>query len=252
MRSIDIFIKSYHKDFWLLRYALMSIKKFVTGYKTVRLVIPLNEYDKLMSEISDVAFPENIRIHYSEEKSPGWLYQQYLKMSAHKVCQSEYIMFTDSDCIFTHPVNIQDCLTDGKPEILCTDWSKVDQAIIWKEPTEKFLGEEVPFEMMRRNQQIHHRSTLSAIEQFRPDLEELIMKSERFSEFNAMSAYCYKYLQDQYRFINTDNWVYTPPLAVQLWSHASRSNESVTHKQEWQRTVETINSIFGEQTINTE
>ena len=240
-RDIDIFIKSYRKDFWLLALSLATIKKNVTGYTNLILLIP--EEDKHHFETRYL--PERTLIHYIEDKSPGWLFQQVCKMNAWKYSNADYIMFSDSDCFFTYPVNVQDCIRDDKPEILYTNWSEVGDAIVWKEPTANFLKKEPEWEMMRRNQQIYHRSSLVNISKYEPNIEELIMNSSRFSEFNAMSSYCYEHEKDKYTFTNTADWTYTPPLAEQAWSHASKAEGvSETHLREYIRLQEAIMKSF--------
>jgi hypothetical protein len=240
VKTIDIFIKSYHKDFWLLQIALKSIAKNVTGYNRIILLIP--ELEKELFDTRDM--PPRTLIHYVPEYGNGYLYQQVCKINAHKYSHADYIMFGDSDCIFTRPINLQDYITDDKPEILYTSWDKVGDAIVWREPTEKFLKESAPYEMMRRNGLIYHRDTLEEIAKFAPDLESTIMQSNRFSEFNCMSAFAYKYQRDRYNFVNTDDWTYTEPKSTQLWSHANK-NGSEVHKDEWIRTLETIVKTFG-------
>lgn len=242
MHTVDIFIKSFKPDFWLLTLSLETIKKNVTGYNQIILLIP--EKDK--HEFETRYLPERTLVHYIDDKSPGWLYQQACKMQAHKYCFADYIMFTDSDCFFTYPVNVQDCIKNDKPEILYTAWEDVGDAMVWKEPTEKFLKEPVEWEMMRRNQQVYHRSSLIAISEFEPNLENVIMNSQRFSEFNTMSSYCYKHEKDKYTFTNTAEWTYVPALAEQTWSHASKApGVSETHLREYIRLVETIAKSFG-------
>jgi hypothetical protein len=240
--SIDILIKSYKKDFWLLQLALKSISKNVTGYNNLVLLIP--EKDK--HDFDTRILPERTLIYYIEDKSPGWLYQQVCKLQAYKYCYADYIMFSDSDCFFTYPINLQYFIKDGRPEILYTDWGKVGDAICWKEPTEAFMKEPVPYEMMRRNCLIYHRSTLINISEYEPDMEKVVMNSKRFSEFNAMSAYAYKYEREKYNFINTDDWKYTEPKSVQVWSHCSKKEGvSEVHLREYIRTLETIIKSLG-------
>jgi hypothetical protein len=153
-------------------------------------------------------------------------------------------MFSDSDCIFDREINVDDYIADGKPEILYTDYSKVGDAICWKQPTEAFIKEPVQFEMMRRNCLIYHRSTLVAIEEYEPNLKHIILTSGRFSEFNAMSVFAYKFEREKYNFINTDNWEYTEPKGVQLWSLAEKEGNE-DHKKEYNRSIDTINKVFG-------
>jgi hypothetical protein len=241
-KTVDIFIKSYKNDFWLLQLALKSISINVTGYNNLILLIP--EKDK--HDFDTRQLPERTLIHYIEEYGKGWLFQQVCKIKAHEYSNADYIMFSDSDCFFTYPIDLQTFIKDDKPEILYTEWSKVGDGMVWREPTEKFMKESVPYEMMRRNCLIYHRSTLVNISKYEPDIEKIIMSSVRFSEFNAMSAYAYKYEKDKYNFINTDEWIYTDPKSVQVWSHASKKEGvSEVHLREYIRTLETIIKSLG-------
>lgn len=238
---ITIFIKSYKKDYKLLYYSLLSIQKYVKGDYDVLLM--LDKGEDLLDNITGI-LKDNIRVVWVNKERNGYLFQQWCKISAHKHTNSEYILFSDSDCIFNREINVNDYVKDGKPEILYTDYSKVGDAICWKQPTEAFIKETVQYEMMRRNCLIYHRSTLEAIEQYEPNLKHIILNSERFSEFNAMSAYAWKYERDKYNFVNTDNWDYTEPKCVQLWSLADKDGNE-THKQEYNRILQTINNAFG-------
>lgn len=245
MATIDIFIKSYKRDFWLLQLSLQTISKNVTGYNNILLLIPEDE-----KEFFDTReMPERTLIFYVHEygqEGSGWYFQQWLKMSAHKYSSADYIMFTDSDCMFDHPVDLQEFIADGKPEILYTSWDKVGDARAWLEPTEKFMKDTVPFEFMRRNQLIYHRSTLIRISEYAPDLEKTIMSSEHFSEFNCIGAFAYKYERHMYNFINTDDWQYVPPKAIQVWSHASKEEGADDlHIREYIRVLESILIAFG-------
>lgn len=240
--KVDIFIKSYRNDFWLLYLCLKTITRNVTGYKNIILLIP--EEDKDLFDTRNL--PERTMVHYVPDiKAKGWLWQQWLKLSAYKYCFAPFIMFADSDCIFTYPINLENFVSDGKPEILYTDWEKVGDAIAWKKPTEDFMKEPVPYEFMRRNCCIYHRSTLVAIGEYAPDLDKTIISAEKFSEFNCMGAFAYKYERENYNFVNTDNWTFVPAKAEQLWSHASKKGGvSETHLREYIRTLETIMRAF--------
>lgn len=240
-KTCDIFIKSYRKDFKLLSYSLLSIAKNVTGYNNIIILIP--EKDKHLFDTRNL--PERTLVHYVKEYGNGYLFQQWCKLSAFKYCYSEFIMFSDSDVIFDHPINLQDFVSDGKPEILYTHYSKVGQAICWKQPTEQFIGQPIEWEMMRRNCILYRRSTLEAISNFAPDLENTVMNSGSFSEFNCMSAYAFIYEREKYNFVNTDEWQYTPPKGEQLWSWSEKDNQDPTHKYEYQRSIDTINRVLG-------
>lgn len=214
-KSIDVFYKTYHQDKKWLEYSLRSLTKFVTGYNNIIILIPIR--DKRYFE--SIVLPERATIQYVKEYGNGYLFQQVCKIQAHKYTDAEYILFADSDLIFDHPINLQDFIADGNPEILYTSYDKVGDAICWKEPTESFIKEPQEFEWMRRNALIYHRSTLEAIEKYEPNLEYIIMTSQRFSEYNAIGAYAWKYEREKYKFVNTDIWEYTRPKAVQYHSY---------------------------------
>ncbi len=238
-KSVDIFYKSYHKDFWLLYISLATITKNVTGYNNIVILIP--ESDKELFDTRNL--PDRTLVFYVKEYGKGWLYQQWCKMNAHNYCYAEFILFADSDCMWDHKINLQDFVASGKPEILYTDYNKLPDAIIWKEPTEKFIKEPVEFEFMRRNCLIYYRQTLVDISEYESNLENIIMSSDRFSEFNAIGAFIYKYKRYQYTWINTDNWTYVEPKATQVWSHADK-NGDLLHVKEYVRILETIMKAF--------
>lgn len=212
---IDIFYKSYSKDFNWLYHSLKSVTKYVTGYRNIVLLIP--EHEKHSFDTREL--PARTVIHYVKEYGTGYLFQQWCKISAHKYTDAPFIMFSDSDCIHDHPIDLNDFIKDGKPEILYTDYSKVGDAICWKQVTEAFINEPVQWEFMRRNCLIYHRETLVKISEYQPNLEHIIMTGERFSEFNAIGAYAFKYEREKYNFVNTDNWDFVPPKAVQYHSY---------------------------------
>jgi len=240
MISIDIFYKSYHKDFKLLLYSLRSLTKNVSGYNTVVILIPENEKNLFDTRI----LPERTVIHYVPEYGNGYLLQQVYKIKAHNYCSADFILFTDSDCIFDHPINLQEVFKDNKPEILYTDYNKVGDAICWKKCTEDFMNDTVSWEYMRRNCLIYHSSTLAAINNLNKNLEYSIMQSGRFSEFNAIGAFASKYERDKYSFVNTDNWTYTPALGIQLWSHFQSGNDAL-HIEEKARALKVINEALN-------
>ena len=237
---IDIFIKSYYKDFKMLNYCLKSIEKYLTGYNKIIIVIPKKDY-QIYQSIVHTNLP--IELHVVEEYGDGYLYQQFIKMTAYKYCDSQFIMYVDSDCIFDKHINIENLVSNGQPEILYTHYSKVDEAICWKQCTERFMNDVVEFEFMRRLPLIYHRETLETIHNLEPNLESVVMNSGRFSEFNALGAWAFVHQKDKYSFVNTDNWKPVDPLGVQLWSHCTK-NQTPLEKLEYKKAIDTINKVL--------
>lgn len=228
--KIDIFYKSYSNDFKWLYLSLDSLKKYVTGYNEIIIIIP--ERDKHLFDWT-FKLPERTFVHTIKEEDKGhaygYLFQQYVKMIAHHWSSADYIMFSDSDCIFNKHKNIAEHIdNDGKPTILFTDYSKVGDAICWKAPTEKALNREVVYEFMRRNCMVYHKSSLVNLEaHLNRDLKKYITMQHSFSEFNVMGAYCCFNERDKYNFINTDNWKGEDSFFKQYWSYSGLKAEEL-------------------------
>jgi len=211
-----IFIKSYAKDFKWLNYCLKSICKYVNGYSEVILVLDEGSNTSL-HELTEL--PNKLRIEWVKEESIGYIFQQYCKLTAHHYTKAEKIMFVDSDCMFTYPLDLS--ALPETPELLYTPYELVGDAICWKKPTEKSLGITVDYEFMRRNGLVYHRSTLEGFESFMRELKYYVLNQTQFSEFNALGAYAWFNQREKYKWVNTSTEQFGEPLVKQMWSHGN-------------------------------
>jgi FkbM family methyltransferase len=105
----------------------------------------------------------------------------------------------------------------------------------WREPTEKFLGEPVEFEFMRRAPVLIPRWAYAELEAFCQrqhgcHVGDYIGRQplRAFSEYNAMGAFLYRYHRDKFHWIDTSatpesEW---PELTVkQCWSYGGLTDE---------------------------
>lgn len=236
---VSIFIKTYQKDFPWLKYCLESIEKFVTGYDEIIIVFPEEEQN-----LQGLKFPPKTAPVWIKEYGNPYLFQQVVKLDANYYTESKYIMFVDSDCIFTKPVNLNDLVIDERPLILYTPYEKVGDAICWKSCTEKILEREVKYEFMRRFPLLYHRDTLInfklfVAEKFNQSVEEYVMSQDRFSEFNALGAFAFMTEQSKYRWLDTETLIewtelydiehikLPEPIAIQFWSHSGLTKEDL-------------------------
>jgi hypothetical protein len=211
----DLFIKTYPKDYDWLIYSLQSVKKRVKGYGTLHIVIPEGTEKEFYSKIKD--FPPETNVHAVKEECNGYIWQQYIKMSAFNYSHADQIVFFDSDNIWQIDTDYSQGIE--KPLILMTDYSKVGDAICWKQVVDDIFKKDVRYEFMRRLPFVYHRSTLTSFaEWIKCDLKDFIIKRNRFSEFNVIGAYAYYYEPEKYTFLDTDNWTFTKPLLRQFWS----------------------------------
>lgn len=219
--TTDIFIRTYENDLDWLKYCLMSIQKYVVGYRQVIICIPENQRHLLdnwnLTAEKVVTCPI-----YKED----YLGQQVSKVLSYKYTDADSIVFIDSDSIFTKPTNlIDEMFENGKPIIYKTVYEHVGDAICWKEITEKAIGEPLKYEYMRRLPCVYLRSTLInagnhilVTKGINID-EYIISQPERdYSEFNYLGAYSDIFENGQYRIKDTEIEGHGNDFFNQYWS----------------------------------
>ena len=103
---IDIFIRTYKRDFQLLKCALYSILKYVTSFRYIIITVRNKEYIELTNSLKiEQIFINNIDkikiIPVSNfNDNMDYFGQQITKLHADMYTDSEYIIFVDSDCVF--------------------------------------------------------------------------------------------------------------------------------------------------------
>jgi hypothetical protein len=231
--STSLFIRSYRGDFEWLRYCVRSIRKFVTGFESLVLVIPDADRDLLPADVAALID----RLHFRTEQTHGYVDQQITKLRAHHYTTSERILFVDSDCVFFQPCNVDDYTRNGKPLLLKTPYEvfrkyqnetgKRQNVLNWQKITKDLIGFPVEFEYMRRVPMMHLKETLTCIGIQYPNLidQAVRIRDNSFSEFNIMGAIAEKYLADRYVFSDTETEPLPPKYCEQYWSWGGMSNE---------------------------
>lgn len=199
--TTDLFIKTYAKDAGYHPYCMASYRKFCTGFR--RVIVVESEHPK------------------------GYLEQQSVKMHADEYCPgADYILVTDSDTLFTEPVTPESFMRDGKPIWYQTPAASIEgDARCWFPVLEKFHGVKPEFEFMRRQPFMFPAWLLRELRGYcvgkhGRTLEQYIMESGRFSEWNVMGHYAWLHHRDAFTWINTEEEL--PPAKVkQFWSRDS-------------------------------
>lgn len=216
----DIFIKSYPADYPWLNYCLRSIQKYASGIRQIILVTPkpipgsaesiaLYVYD-ILKDYIDLPDPVSIQaIEAQEYGQDGYLSQQIFKLYADTFSDADQLLFIDSDTIFTRPVTPQTYFKDGRIEWMMTPWAKTDTP--WQPIVEKFLGQPVEFEFMRRHPTLVPRWLLIAVREFclkqhGVPLDQYVMSQPHraFSEFNVLGAFANAFHRDKFHWVNTE------------------------------------------------
>ena len=223
---VDIFIRTYSKDLKWLQYSLASITKFVTGYRNIVVCIPADQRELL----NDFNLENIVTCPVYKD---DYLGQQVSKLKADEYCSgADYVLYTDSDCIFYRPFNVNDLFFEGKPIIYKTRYEKVGDAICWKSVTEKALNKkDIEWEYMRRQPLIYKAETIKDVRDYielihNRTLDDVVLSRpyRQFSEFNVLGAFAESFLVDQYHFHDTDYGI-TEPYLKQFWSWSNLTNE---------------------------
>lgn len=201
---INIFIRTYKNDLPWLQYCLRSIHKYVTGYDKIIVCIPENQ----VSLLNDFNLPKVIACPIYKD---DYLGQQISKLNADIYCESEYVLYVDSDCVFTKPFDCNSLFFNGKPIVYKTHYDKVGDAICWKEITEKTLNRPVEWEFMRRLPLLYKSETIKDLREYielihGKDLETYVVSqpNRHYSEFNSLGAFAYFFCNEEYHFHDTD------------------------------------------------
>lgn len=197
----DIFVKSWEGDREWLHYCLRSVEKFASGFSEVILVLPNG-----MGFVNPLC--KRWLIHEPEGED-SYLRQQKEKLYADTLTDATHILFLDSDTIFTCPVTPQTYLKDGRILWMMTPWEKTNTP--WRPIVEKFMGQPVEFEFMRRHPTVVPRWLLAAVREFclkqhGMPLDQYVMSQphREFSEFNVLGAFAYAFHRDQFYWVNTE------------------------------------------------
>jgi hypothetical protein len=221
--QIDIFIRTYHKDLNWLEHSLRSIHKNVTGYRNIIVAIP---NAKLLSHLTAEKVIE------VEDLPDGYIGQQLTKMDAYKYTDADAVLFWDSDTIACEPVDVQEWLKDGKPQIYKTRYSEIETP--WQPITEKALGFKIDWEYMRRMPLLYHTETLHNCSKYIEMIHNKPLKKylsevplRAFSEFNAIGAFAEKFEADRYTFTDTNGIEMPKNKCRQFWSWSGLNEQDL-------------------------
>ncbi len=229
--TCDIFIKTWPPDYPWLEYCIRSIEKFATGFRRTIVI-----YDLEKDVFAPFLGHSTAVIHPVSAQPDGYLWQQVVKLDADKYTDAPFILYMDSDTIFTRPVTPENYLTvfnGGKVIWMITPYDKVKTP--WQPIVEKFLKRPVAFETMRRHPMVIPRWLLTELRAFcerehgQPLDQYILSQPHRaFSEFNAIGAFAFQFFHDEFVWVNTEEippeeW---PTLTVmQSWSRGGLTDE---------------------------
>ena len=241
MKKMDLFIGSYVRDFRYLKYCLRSVNKFASGFNKLHLFVPEEDVVALYRDVDYCNIKRaNWVLHPSEAwPGKGMLHHLYQVMNAEKLApDADFILHTDSDCVFTGPVTPADFLVGDKPMLLYASYDFIGSNVrIWQERTQNALGWKPVNEFMRRHGIVHcppvYAATRSAIEKnTRQPLAEYLRNGinefpQSFCDFPVLGEIAWQQFRHLYHWINTETDPLPPYKIHQSWSHQDVTTEDL-------------------------
>lgn len=227
--TCDILVASCLRDLPYLEYCIRSIKKFCTGFNKVVLVVADEEAEHFEKFKDGATVVKTYKRH--PEQVRWQINAQAMKCMADTFCESDFILTTDSDCVFTEPVTPDDYFVNRKPVMLIERYSNLP-GNPWREPTERALGYPCEWETMRRHPQVNPRRIYADMRERIQNLHGkpfvdyvLAQKADfpwGFSECNTIGSYALHdpYWNGEYHWVNISKNPRPADKLYQAWSHS--------------------------------
>lgn len=250
---VEILIVTYAKDIPYLVHNLRSILKFASGFSGTTLVVPNDEY-KLFYGYTGTCKVK----HYerTEDRSKWQIHAQVQKCMADKYCpDADFILHTDSDCIFTEPVTPNDYFLNEKPVMLIEEYSRL-KGDPWKATVDKALEIDAKYETMRRHPQVNPRSIYPLMRlrvqgKHKMSFEQYVLNQRGefpfgFSEHNTIGAYALEFFPYMYHWIDLAKEKAPKEKLRQYWSHSPPDKPQGTpHDKDQCIPLQEINRILA-------
>lgn len=158
------------------------------------------------------------------ERTQGYVAQQLDKLNAWQYTDCDYLLYSDSDVMFTSDWDARSRITDGKCLLYRSRYSDIPQwAWHWRDVVEQYIGIRSEWEYMRSHPIVHPRE---CPERMLAAFPSIVARAERisdraFSEFNLLGVFAENFLSDRYTFSDA---MPDQPCKV-YWSHGGLTPE---------------------------
>jgi hypothetical protein len=227
--NVDILIVSHGKDVDWLRYCLLSLHKFASGFRNVVVVWPRLEQEIIAK--AKLQGPIVVRLFDQKPYPLGQLHHQVQKCFSDLHCPgADYIFHIDSDAILREPTKPEDFFVDGKPILLIDTWNNAGNGRQWKPMVDSALKIDSQYETMRWMTIVHHRDTYPGLRDFISThhgiaFEDYVLSQkpeypQGFAEFNTIGNFALLYRSEWYHIWNIPRVGRWPSIKyIQFWSH---------------------------------
>jgi hypothetical protein len=239
---IDIFIKTYHKDFIWLEYLLKSIKKFASGFRNVVIIsdddghiLPEHFKDIIDFTVNYVKVPS---VSINMDHDTGYAWQQYVKLSWYKYTDAESVVIFDSDEMLTCHTTPDSFKTNGKYNWFYREWKDAGSAICHKKTVDMILNFDTQYESMWVTGFYFTRSATDKLEEHFNTIHGtrnlwdiiILLGISGLSEFNIFGNFIHKIQDPDYNYLYDTTGVFNCTI-IKSWSWGGLTDED-KHKRE--------------------
>jgi hypothetical protein len=226
---VDIFIKTYHKDFIWLEYLLKSIKKFASGFRNIAIVsdddgyiLPDHFKEIINFTITYVKVPV---VSINMDHGTGYSWQQYMKLSWYKYTDAESIVIFDSDEMLTCPTSPDSFKTNGKYNWFYREWKDAGSAICHKKTVDMILNFDTKYESMWITGFYFTLSATRKLEEYLNSIHGtsdvwniiILLRISGLSEFNIFGNFIHKIQDPEYNYLYDTTGAFNSTI-IKSWS----------------------------------
>jgi hypothetical protein len=226
---IDIFIRTYFRDFRWLDLSLISIIKHVEGFRRIIVAMPASSLERLRGR--EVLASANATVLACPEYANDYLGQQVDKLNADLVTDASLIVHVDSDCIFRRPCSLPLLLTTGgRPIMRVLRRSRRPASDGWRRCIADFHGQPLPFDPLvslpiAYPSDLYRDLRSRCRDRHGVGLDHWVLsrRIDAMAEFGLLAGEAWLHRKDDFCWMSADDEVDWP--CVQYWSRSPKAAE---------------------------
>jgi len=232
--TIDILIRSYYRDVQWLVLAVASIRRFVSGYRELVVVLPETSMSRVDWPVAPIL--RDVTLRQCDDHRNDYIGQQITKLHADTYSDADVILHVDSDHVFVAPCDLQHRLFEsGKIRMGFDPSERRPVTDGWRRCPSVFMRRDVALDLTASPPVAFPRHLYSAVRRFSEQTHGLsiqeyasTMRSDRFCEFALLRGYALVCEPGLYAWVDVSTHRFIAECRA-FWSRA-QTPESVMHE----------------------
>jgi hypothetical protein len=227
--AIDIYVRTYFRDFRWLELSLRSVAKYVAGYRRIVVEMPRSSAQRF--NVGLIPDPARTVVASCDDYADDYVGQQISKLHADQCTDSAVITHVDSDCVFEGPCDLSRLLDDGGRPIISV-WSQSRRPVSdgWRQCVVDFYGQPLPFDALTAPPWTYSRGLYASLREACQRRHHTTLQSwclarrcDTVSEFSLLGAQAWFNHRDEYHWVTADAKMDWP--CRQYWSRSPHADQ---------------------------